>query len=262
MEQLFEKYANIQIFATQKDFRGYELLDDTFLQFEDFKNKMQTTGYIMHKFLNPKRTDDNQIDIYLFKPDSKYLTSTINFKKILDQYDNKSIHNIIMITKEELSVYRKKSVKQYTNINLKNYLHKHFIIQINKGPLCSKHSILSIEETRKMCFDLMTHGHKLPGIFIDDPQNIWIGGEINDIIKIESFSEMTGLSIRYRVVTPTSGKVAQSMIAKNLEDEKEEIKKEITQKLEKSNEDDDENEDEIEEELNEYEEDYVDEDYD
>lgn len=205
MEQLYEKYLNIQLFATK--YRNYELIDESFENYENFKNKMQIFEYVLHKFKNPKNPTRN-IDLYLFKHDSKYISQTIMFKKILDRYNTEQ--TIIMITKEELNVYRKKSIKQYKNLSIKNYLHRHFIIEINKGPLCSKHTILTSEETRAVCYDIMSHGHKLAAIFESDPQNIWIGGEVNDLIKIESFSEITGKSIRYRIVTPSSGKVLQS----------------------------------------------------
>lgn len=206
MEELFEKYKNIQLFALK--YRNFTDVNPKFLEFEEFKNKIQTNGYIQHNFNNPRT--NSPIDIYLFKVDSKFITSTINFKKILEKYDSKTKHDIIMITKEELNVYRRKSVRQYKNLNVKNYLHKHFIIELNKGPLCSKHTLLSKNEVKTLCYDLMAHGHKLPAIFADDPQCIWVGGEINDIIKIEAKSEITGKTIRYRIVTPSSGKVIQA----------------------------------------------------
>lgn len=211
MEQLYEKYENIQLFATSPEYRNYTLIEDKFYDYETFKNKMQIIGYVQHKFKDPKH--QRNIDIYLFKKDSKYITSTSDFKKILDKYEKDQTVYIIMITKEELNVYRRKSIKQYAHLNVKNYLHKHFIMEMNKGPLCSKHSILSPEETRKVCYDLRTHAHKLPAIYESDPQNIWIGGEVNDLIKIESNSEITGIRVGYRIVTPASGKVEQSTTA-------------------------------------------------
>lgn len=238
MEQLFDKYKNVQLFSK---YRKYELIDEEFLTFDQFKTKIQSLGYILHKFKSQK----SEIDLFFFKNDSKYISSTIHFKKILDRYSKPS--NIIMITKEELNVYRKKSVKQYKNINLKNYLHRHFIMEMNKGPLCSKHSILTIEEARAVCYDLMCHAHKLPAIFQDDVQNIWIGGEINDIIKIESISEITGKTIHYRIVTPTSGKILQTGSLVKEEDTKEEevpnteIKKieEVNEEVNEDNDDED-----------------------
>lgn len=207
MEQLYDKYLNIQLFATK--YRQYKLLDKEFESYDTFKNKMQILGYILHKFKDVKHAD-KIIDLYLFKQDSKHISLTAQFKKILDRYNSEQ--TIIMITHEDLNVYRKKSIKQYKNLIIKNYLHKHFIMEMNRGPLCSVHTILTPEQTRAMCYNIMSHGHKLPAIFESDPQNIWIGGEINDVIKIEAYSEITGKSIRYRIVTPASGKILQNNI--------------------------------------------------
>lgn len=214
MEQLYEKYKNIQLFATA--YRNFSLIDDEFYDYEMFKNKMHGFEYVLHKFSNPKASD-RPVDIYLFKSDSKYISNTVNFKKILDRYNND--HTIIMITKEELNIYRKKMIMQYSNLIVKNYFHKHFIMEINKGPLCSVHTVLTPDEVRVITYNIMAHGHKLPAILESDPQNIWIGGEINDLIKIESYSEITGKVISYRIVTPSSGKTIQnpaSNMKKNL----------------------------------------------
>jgi DNA-directed RNA polymerase subunit H (RpoH/RPB5) len=121
-----------------------------------------------------------------------------------------------MITKEKLSIYIEKTIVRYTDLKIDNYLHEHFIIELNKGPLCSVHSVLSIEEGRAVCMELMIHGHKLPAIFINDPQNIWIGGKINDIIKIDAYSEITGKTVRYRIVTPVLGKPANETDSKKM----------------------------------------------
>ncbi len=206
MEQLFEKYQNIQLFAIK--YRKYKLLDkEGFHDYETFKNKMYGFEYVLHTFENPK-TPGKLVDLYLFKQDSRYIVQTVQFKKILERYNKE--HTIIMITKEELNVYRKKMIMMHPNLTVKNYLYKHFIMEINKGPLCSVHTILTPEEIKTISYNIMAHAHKLPAIFENDPQNIWIGGEINDLIKIESYSEITGKAINYRLVTPSTGKVAQS----------------------------------------------------
>jgi DNA-directed RNA polymerase subunit H (RpoH/RPB5) len=208
MEQLFDKYKNIQLFATSAKYRNYKLLgDDGFADFETFKNKIQLFGYIMHSFRDPKNSN-TPIDLYLFQHESQYIKDTNYFKKILDKYTSKQI--LILITKEELNIYRKKSILGNSNIDCRNYLHKHFLIEINKGPLCSKHTILSPAEVQTLCYNTMAHGHRFPSILEYDPQNIWIGGQVNDIIMIEPYSEITGQSVHYRIVTPVSGKTLQN----------------------------------------------------
>ena len=97
-------------------------------------------------------------------------------------------------------------------------MHKIFAIEISKGPMCSKHTILSNNEVRTLCSrDLIIHPLSLPSISINDPQNIWIGGELGQVIKIESISEITGKTIRYRIVSPDSGKIINTQKTKKQE---------------------------------------------
>jgi DNA-directed RNA polymerase subunit H (RpoH/RPB5) len=211
MEQLFEKYENIQLFLEK--YRKYEIPKDEpdYYDYEGFKNKMQIVGYISHSLKKVGGPAEDLLDIYLFKHDSKYIKTTVNFKKLIDKYRQKKM-TVFLFTKEPLSIYIKKAIKQYS-LDIQNYLYKHFIMELNKGPLCSRHTVLTEDEARRVCFELMTHGHRLPSISIDDPQNIWIGGKVNDIIKIESTSEMVGRRINYRIVTPVSGRVEQPSAA-------------------------------------------------
>ncbi len=210
MEQLYEKYTNIQIFTR---YRNYRLAEDEFLDYEKFRNKIQHTSYVFHKLVHAETAE--VVDIYLFERTSKYMKTTAEFTKLMDRYRGPS--HIILFTKEKLSTYLAKATRKYPHLKIDNYLHKHFVMELSKGPLCAKHTILSIEEAREVCFDLMTHGHNLPSIAIDDPQNIWIGGQLNDIIKIEANSEITGRTIRYRRVTPVTGRVEQSTGIKKID---------------------------------------------
>lgn len=209
MEQIYTKYLNIQKFITI--YRGFELVDDEFLSYDDFKSKMQITGYIKHSFVQQSQKGGSNLDIYLFSYESPHIKKAYMFRKILDKY--KDAKTIFLFTKDPLSVYIKKSIKSYPSLTIEKFLYKHFIMEICNGPLCGKHTILTTEEARMVCFELMQHGHKLPAISVNDPQNIWIGGKINDIIKIESKSEISGSRVNYRIVTPISGKVEQTEIS-------------------------------------------------
>lgn len=225
MEHLFEKYKNIQSFATE--YRKYKLLDKNFVNYEEFKNKMQTSGFIFHRFEDTN--DKIQIDLYFFKEDSKYIVTTSFFKKLLDKYD-KNKHYVIFITKEPLNIYRRKTVKNYDNLIVNNYLHRNFLMKPEEGPLCSKHTVLTTQEARKVCFSLMAHGHNLATIYDKDPQCIWINAKPNDIVKIESISEITGKSIRYRLVIPSPSKLSYE--PEETEEQKEEIVKKEVKKAE------------------------------
>lgn len=237
MEQLFDKYKNIQKFATSPEYRNYKLLDkntdeldtdlkklklkskkddlDTltdglkkldvtnkkkdvgFYNLEEFTTKMQVFGHVMHKFITPENT---YIDIYLFKADSSHISDTSEFNKMLDRYS--SPHELILITKEELSSSRKKSILKHPNLTVHRYLHKNFMLEMRHGSLCSKHRILSSEEVSALSKSLHADINNLSAISIMDPQNIWVGGKIGDVIKINTFVETTGKKINYRIVVP------------------------------------------------------------
>lgn len=200
MEQLFRKYQNVQIFATK--YRGYKLeKNEKLLNFESFKQQMQSNTYVKQVF-----TDKNNepIEIYLFAPGSKYLSASADFVKLVDKAKEK--HTVITITKDPLSVYIRKAIRDRNNLTLSNVPHKFFIMEISKGPLCSPHRILSVEETKNVCDDLKAHGHFLPAISVEDPQCFWLGAQVNDVIEIESVSDISGKAIRYRIVTPSAGK--------------------------------------------------------
>lgn len=203
MYTLYEKYENIQKFIVE--YRKYVLKDGVFLNYDDFKNMMQTENYMMHACLNLKK--NCPVYIYIFNENSNFLKSTTHFKKLLDRLPVENA-DVIIITKAELSVYILKSVHKFTHLNTSNYLHKYFSIEISKGPLCSPHYILSDADVKTLCSqDLMVHPLSLPAISLKDPQNIWIGGECGQVIKIVSISELTGGVVRYRIVSPDSGKI-------------------------------------------------------
>jgi len=209
MEVLYEKYENIKL--CMNEFRNYTLQNSystnqtEYLTIKEFEKNIRINSYILHTFLDKK---NKKVDIYLFDKNSKFIKTTQNFKELLNKYKKKKIQ-LIFFTKELLSIYIKKAIKTYKNISYDNYLHKHFIIDIRKGPLCSKHEIMSKKEVQTLWYWFKTHPHHLQAIHIDDPQVIWLGAKINNIIKITSISEISGICINYRVVTPKSGKIIQ-----------------------------------------------------
>ena len=129
--------------------------------------------------------------------------------------------DVIIISKNEVSVYIKKAFDLYRKtLTIYNYLHKIFAIELSKGPLCSPHKILSNNKVRILCSrDLMVHPLSLPSISVNDPQNIWIGGELGQVVEINSVSEITGKTDRYRIVSPDSGTILNiQKLKQNIQD--------------------------------------------
>jgi len=204
MEVLYEKYENIQKFITQ--YRKYNLVDDKFYDFKTFKKTIQIEQYIQHKCTNPK--NNKTIYIYMFIKNSKYVKTTAQFKRLMDRLPENEPADVIIISKDELSIHINKALLKYEYLRIFNYVHKYFSIELAKGPFCSKHTILTNNEVRTLCSrDLIIHPLGLPAVSINDPQNIWVGGELGDVIRIDSISEITGKTIRYRIVSPDSGKL-------------------------------------------------------
>merc|ERR1712071_639459 len=198
------------------EYREYKL-DEKFLDFNTFKKCMQIEQFIKHKCIDTKK--GRNVYIYLFIHNSKYIKTTPQFKRLMDKIPEEPL-DVIIITKTELSVYIKKALLKYTNLKIYNYLHKNFAIEISKGPLCSKHIVMTNNDVRDLCSrELIIHPLSLPSISINDPQNIWIGGELGEVIKIISVSEITGKSIRYRIVSPDSGKMTNiQKLKKSIQD--------------------------------------------
>jgi DNA-directed RNA polymerase subunit H (RpoH/RPB5) len=204
METLYEKYKNIQKFITQ--YRKYKLVDSKFYEFKTFKKTIQVEQYIYHKCINP--INNKSVYVYIFTKNSKFVKTTAQFKRLIDRLSEDEQANVIIISKNELSIYIKKALLKYKHLQIFNYVHKLFAIEIPKGPYCSKHTILTNDEVRVLCSNqLIIHPLSLSAISINDPQNIWVGGELGDVIEIDSISEITGKTIPYRIVSPDSGKL-------------------------------------------------------
>lgn len=221
MEILYKKYENIQKFIV--DYRKYKLADDSkFYNFDEFKKTIQIEQYIRHKCINLKK--DKIVYVYMFKVESKYIKTTSQFKRLMDKIPVEPA-DVIIISKDELSIYIKKSINNYAHLTIHNYPHKYFSIEISNGPLCSPHTILTNTEVRTLCSrDLIVHPLSLPSISINDPQNIWIGGELGQIIQIDSISEITARTIRYRIVSPDSGKMINiKKLNQSIDDEQKKI---------------------------------------
>lgn len=199
---IYRKYLNIQKFITE-----YRKFADVspFLDRKTFKKTIQLDQYVLTTCKNPKTK--RKTYIYLMRLDSKYIKSTPTFRSLMNSLGSNPA-DVIVITKDPLSIYIRKTLSEYPSLNIINYEHKHFSMEITKGPHGAKHVILSDDEARRVCnLELMKHPMALPSISMTDAVVIWLGAEIGQIIKSIANSENAGLVIRYRIVIPESGKM-------------------------------------------------------
>ena len=245
METLYEKYKNVQLCLTK--YRNYTI-EEKFHEYNDFKKNMQIDQYVKHKCFDKKK--EKNVYVFMFKNNSKHIQTTAQFKRILDKLPIEQTI-ILMITKVPLNVYINKALLKYKHLSVYNYLHKFFDTELSKGPLCSQHTLLTTTEVRILCSrDLILHPLSLPSISVNDPQNIWIGGDIGQVIKIDSVSEITGKTERYRIISPDSGKILnkQLVVSKKKSPVKEAVNDEdedtISEYIDKVDDDDDDDDDE------------------
>lgn len=202
---MFGIYSVMQIFLTDPKYMGYKLSkDNKFLNSSSFESKLQISNYIMHTL----EKGDKSLDVYLFTKDSKHINSVPELTKLLDKY--RTNKTVFLFVKEPLKSRLENVFNKYRNLKIKVFLHKHFIMEMNTGPLCSVHRILTVKEVEKLCFQIMKHGHDLPAISVHDPQVIWIGGEINDVVEIVRNSEITGKTIAYKIVVPIRPRLGET----------------------------------------------------
>lgn len=188
----------------------------------EFYNKINTDKYIsittVYNNLNEEEFDNikdiinskkniDTIDVkitylLLLHIDSEYNSKTPIFKSLINSFKCNNC-NIIVISNNPLSTHVNKQIVELSTDTKKifNYTYDIFKIILYNHILCSPHRILTDEE----CDELLNKNLKkkksnLPKIKISDPQVIWIGAKIGDIIRIDRDSEITGKSIYYRVV--------------------------------------------------------------
>lgn len=201
MEALYIVYRNV--WTCMNNYRYYNT-KEILLEYDDFVRQLTLTSYIKHVF----NKDEKTIVLLFMAENSIYIKSTSDFNKLVDIYDREN-HHVIIISKYHVRSIQK-ALNDKKNMMSNSYLYKNFLMEISKGPLCSKHSILNYDEVRKLWALTYTHPFNYPSITIEDPHVIWIGAEIGDMIKIEGHSEITGKYISYRIVSPVTGKIIQS----------------------------------------------------
>lgn len=200
----FKQYNNIRIFA--EEWRKYKVLSEK-LDMTKFRNSMQQDEYIQINCLNPKKT--RKVTIYLFDKNSKYVSTTQHMKSLLKKI--KSSGEVILITYAPLKTYLNKAIASFKNLKISVYRHEIFDLIIPDGPLCYEHTIIPRPEVLElMNHELQCYINNLPKIFVEDPQCIWIGAEVGDVVGIKMLSDISGEVMHYRIVVPKSGRIIMS----------------------------------------------------
>lgn len=191
---LLQIYNNIFSFIKYRNLT----LVDTQLTDDEFNRKIQINKYILIKTHD---SGGNLNNILLFHNNTEYSSKAVEFKKLMNSINKDS--NIIIISKDNITNFINKHVNdlQIEKSQIYNYAYMQLSIVIPEHINCVPHRILSLEEEDELLNRVLYADKKnLPGICINDPMIIWIGGKVGDIIEITRTSEITGESIAYRRV--------------------------------------------------------------
>ena len=200
MSDQYQRYKNICVFAER---RGYERISEL-KDGNIFKKEMQNDQYVRLEYLNKK--NGKPVLIYLFAKGSKYTEQSQQLKKILSKIKNPS--DVILISEFPLKSYSIKAISIFKHLRVKKYLHDNFSLIIPEGPMCHPHIIMSREEVIELLNNQLNCTlFNLPKILDEDPQCIWIGAEVGDVVKIIMKSNINGEHIQYRTVVSNTGRL-------------------------------------------------------
>lgn len=197
----YVQYVNLHIFA--KDWRKYKRVSPE-LNKSTFRKNMQYDRYVRLDYFNT--SNGKPVVIYLLAKGSKYAEQSHELKKLLAKIKDPS--DVILVSEKKFKVYSMRVIATYKHLRVKMYLHENFALIIPKGPLCSKHELMTTTEVKHLLNnELFCYLYNLPKILVSDPQCIWIGAEVGDVVRITSLSETSGEFIQYKVVVARSGRI-------------------------------------------------------
>ena len=205
----YKTYLEVLKFLTHKKYRNYKIINNKIKDEETFKRFMPIDKYVK---IECEDEEKNKIFVLFMKEKTPYVEKTGAFRELVGEFKKFKKINLIFITKEPFSVYIRKIIPQFEDINIEivNYLHRIFASEIPLGPCVPSHRIMSSVEKKKILSVLKINELALPIICIKDPQCIWLGAKVGEIIEIVGSSQATGHYTRYRIVSQTSHKVIET----------------------------------------------------
>lgn len=212
-EHDYNRYVNVLEFI--KQWRHFETKHIT-MKMDEFRKQMQAFHYINFDCFDPKY--DQAVNILLFNENNVYVQNNADMKKLLSKIIKEGKkQRIMLITKEPLSIYHKKSIAKEKNVTIDSFRHEIFDLIIPKSNASSPHRILSGEEISEITNHvLFCNVVNLPKILDTDPQCIWIGARPGDVLEVIMNSDISGNCVRYLLVMPHTHRFTEKNISKEL----------------------------------------------
>jgi DNA-directed RNA polymerase subunit H (RpoH/RPB5) len=163
----------------------------------DLIKTLQFYSYIKIKAIGGQ----GEIMYVLLISDSILVSKSLEFKKILNNIPEKEVQ-LVVISKEGLKTTVKKFLIRYAKKKLfiRNLLYAHFKVDVRENIMVPKHEICNAEETKQIMSDnKIERLAYFPKIKNSDPQVLWAGGKVGQLIKIIR-TDTTGEVIYYRII--------------------------------------------------------------
>jgi DNA-directed RNA polymerase subunit H (RpoH/RPB5) len=194
-------YLNVLVFA--EEWRKFKITSKK-MTFEAFRTALYKDSYIKIECKDFAKSRD--VIIFMFEAGSKYIISNQDMKRLL-KYEPIGA-NVILISHDILTTYHRKYIATERRLKIQSACYTNFAMILPNGPLCYKHRILSHAEilnlaNNSLCIPVLYW----PKIYDTDPQCLWIGAEIGDVLEITMYTDTAGEVINYRVVVPKNGRM-------------------------------------------------------
>ena len=201
-------------------YRGDEV-KSSILDEKNFWKEMQLNDIVSIKTLNAE--SPKFVIYYLLGENNCSLRTVLEFRRTINKIKQpNTIEHVYFISNKQINqqVF-KVIIKEYSHFNIMFLKHQTFIFELPKHVLCAKHEILTLDESFQLRNDLaLVSIINLPKININDPQCVWIGAKVGDVIRITN-KNGAGESIKYRIVIgSTDRKIKIMKTSERIEEKK------------------------------------------
>ena len=172
----------------------------------DFIKTLQFYDYVKIKAVRSGEKKKKETMYVFLVSDMSLVSRSVDFKKMLNVISEKETH-LVIVSKKGIKTPVKKFLSKYTSKKLyvKDLLYENFKIDIRKNIMVPKHILCTPSETKAILHhEKLTSTSQLPKIRISDPQVLWVGGAVGDVIKIVRYGKRGEVPYYRVVVSDTS----------------------------------------------------------
>jgi len=187
----YSVYSNLYTYLKVIGFTPVEAIKTR----SDFVNTVQFYSHIKIKALKDK------LPLYIFLAvDEKYTSRSAECVRLLNMVEEKEAR-VIIVGRNDIKPSVKKAIHKYTKkkIDVFTYTFTPFKVDPRQCSMVPVHKLCTDEETKQILLDNHISLNQLPKIKKADPQVIWVGGSVGQVVKIIR-NNVTSMDVYYRVI--------------------------------------------------------------